>query len=109
MAKAPPHSTGHAAHVAGPASTLPVSLPAGATRADFYREELARHRKCLEQQREYYSDKVIGDVEAALKRLTARVGHLCARENGDEIVSRLLREIDGVTRLSVWSDRKNSH
>lgn len=93
----------------GPASTFPASLPADATRVDFYREELVKHRKCLEQQREYYSEKVIGDVEAALKRLMARVDNLCSRENGDEIVSRLLREIDVVTRLSVWSDHKNSH
>ena len=93
----------------GPASKLPASLPADATRVDFYREELAKHRKCLEQQREYYSEKVIGDVEAALARLMARVDNLCSRENGDEIVGRLLREIDVVTRLSVWSDHKNSH
>lgn len=92
-----------------PASRFPASLPADATRVDFYREELVKHRKCLEQQREYYSEKVIGDVEAALKRLMARVDNLCSRENGDEIVSRLLREIDVVTRLSVWSDHKNSH
>ncbi len=93
----------------GPASSFHVSLPADATRVDFYREELAKHRKCLEQQREYFSEKVIGDVEAALTRLMARVDNLCSRENGDEIVSRLLREIDVVTRLSVWSDHKNSH
>ena len=93
----------------GLASKLPASLPADATRVGFYREELARHRKCLERQREYYSAKVIGDVEAALTRLMARVGNLCSRDNGDEIVSRLLREIDVVTRLSVWSDHKNSH
>ena len=93
----------------GPASAFPVSLPADATRVDFYREELAKHRKCLEQQREYYSDKVIGDVEAALTRLMSRVGNLCSQENGAEVVSRLLREIDVVTRLSVWSDQKNSH
>ena len=95
--------------VAGPASRSPASLPPDATRAAFYREELAKHRKCLEQQREYYSDKVIGDVEAALARLMARVDNLCSCENGDEIVSKLLRDIDGVTRLSVWSDQKNSH
>lgn len=93
----------------GPASAFPASLPADATRVDFYREELAKHRKCLEQQREYFSEKVIGDVEAALTRLMARVDNLCSRENGDEIVSRLLREFDVVTRLSVWSDHKNSH
>lgn len=88
---------------------LASSIPAGAIRIDFYREELARHRECLEQQREYYSAKAIGDVEAALTRLMSRVDNLCTRKNGDEIVGRLLREIDVVTRLSVWSDQKNSH
>ena len=95
--------------LAAPASRFPASFPADATRVAFYREELAKHRKCLEQQREYYSDKVIGDVEAALARLMARVDNLCSCENGDEIVSRLLRDIDVVTRLSVSSDQKNSH
>jgi len=78
-------------------------------RSNFYREELAKHRQCLEQQREYYSEKAIDDVEAALTRLISQVDRLCARENGDQLVSRLLREIDGVTRLSAWSDQKKSH
>ena len=93
----------------GPASRLSASLSADATRIAFYREELAKHRTCIQQQREYFSAKVIGDVEVALTRLMARVDNLCSRENGDEIVGRLLREIDVVTRLSVWSDQKNSH
>ena len=88
---------------------IPALLPVNTSRVDFYRDELAKHRRCLEQQREYYSEKVIGDVDAALNRLMARVANLCARENGDEVVSRLLREIDVVTRLSAWSDQKNSH
>ena len=91
------------------ASKLPIGFREPASRINFYREELAKHRRCLEQHREYYSDKVIGDVEAALARLMSEVDSLCARENGDQLVSRLLREIDVVTRLSVWSDQKNSH
>ena len=91
------------------APELTVGFRQHATRINFYREELAKHRRCLEQHREYYSDKVIGDVEAALTRLMSEVDSLCARENGEQLVSRLLREIDVVTRLSVWSDQKNSH
>ena len=91
------------------APKLTVGFRQHATRINFYREELAKHRKCLEQHREYYSDKVIGDVEAALTRLMSEVDSLCARENGEQLVSRLLRQIDVVTRLSVWSDQKNSH
>ena len=78
-------------------------------RTNFYREELLKHRQCLEQQREYYSEKAIDDVEAALTRLMSQVEQLCARKNGDQLVSRLLRKIDGVTRLSAWSDSKKSH
>ncbi|MCY4598846.1 MAG: hypothetical protein OXF27_02870 [Acidobacteria bacterium] len=92
-----------------PASRHTVGFRDNATRINFYREELAKHRQCLEQHREYYSDKVIGDVEAALTRLMSEVDNLCTRENGDQLVSRLLREIDVVTRLSVWSEQKNSH
>ena len=78
-------------------------------RTNFYREELLKHRQCLEQQREYYSEKAIDDVEAALTRLMSQVEQLCARKNGDQLVSRLLRKIDGVTRLSAWSDSKKSN
>ena len=87
----------------------PGNFQPSAVRINFYREELAKHRRCLEQQREYYSDKAIDDVEAALTRLMSQVDHLCKRENGDQLVSRLLRKIDGVTRLSAWSDDKKSH
>ncbi len=78
-------------------------------RTSFYREELVKHRRCLEQQRESYSEKAIGDVAAALTRLISEVDRLCEHENGALLVSRLLRRIDGVTRLSDWSDQKKSH
>ena len=77
--------------------------------SDFYREELRKHWDCLEQQREYYSEKAIDDVEAALTRLMSQVEQLCARKDGDQLVGRLLRKIDGVSRLSAWSDSKKSH
>ena len=90
-------------------SRRPVDFQSIAGRTSFYREELAKHRRCLEQHREYYSEKTIGDVDAGLARLMSEVGRLCARENGDLLVSRLLGRIDGVTRLSAWSDQKKSH
>lgn len=93
----------------GPAPRRPANPQPSAVRTNFYREELAKHRRCLEQQREYYSEKAIDDVEAALTRLMSQVERLCRRENGDQVVSRLLRKIDGVTRLSAWSDDKKSH
>ena len=85
------------------------SHPGGSKRTTFYREELVKHWRCLERQREYYSEKAITDVKAALSRLHAEMDELCERENGDQLVSRLLNKIDGVTRLSAWSDPKNHH
>jgi hypothetical protein len=87
----------------------PMSLRTSAGRTNFYREELVKHWRCLDEQREYYSEKAITDVEAVLQRLMREMDILCARENGDQLVSRLLRKIDGVTRLSAWSDEKKSH
>ena len=80
-----------------------------AARTAFYREELAKHRRCLELQREYYSDRVIADVQCAIGRLMSQMDRFCAHEHGDRLVSRLLRTIDGVTRLSVWSERRKTH
>ena len=87
----------------------PVGRASSSARTQFYREELVKHWECLEQQREYYSEKAITDVEGALTRLIADVDELCARKNGDQLVSSLLRKIDGVTRLSAWSDPKKHH
>lgn len=77
--------------------------------AEFYREEFLKHRQCIEQQREYYSERVILDVEAALSRILAQMDSLCAQQNCGEVVSRLLRKIDVLTGLSAWSDPKNAH
>ena len=35
---------------------------------EFYREEFVKHHRCLQQQRPYYSESAITDVEAALTR-----------------------------------------
>jgi len=78
-------------------------------RANFYREELLKHWRCLEQQREYYSEKAISDVEAALVRLLSKVDQLCDRKNCDQLVSRVLQNFDGVTRLSNRPDSKTIH
>ena len=82
---------------------------APSARSDFYREELRKHWQCLDQQRESYSQKTMTDVDAAIRKLMANVDRLCTREHGDEVVSRLLRQIDGVTRLSTSSGRQPTH
>ena len=90
-----------------PDSRYPVGVPS--VRSDFFREELRKHWHCLEQQREHYSHKTMIDVEAALRKLMENVDRLCTHENGDEVVSRLLRQIDGVTQLSASPDRQPTH
>jgi hypothetical protein len=90
-----------------PDSRSPVHVPS--VRSDFYREELRKHWHCLEQQREHYSHKTMIELEAALRKLMEHVDRLCSDENGDEVVSRLLRQIDGVTQLSASADRQPTH
>ena len=86
------------------ANVAPITI-----RRDFYREEFVKHQECLKQQREYYSDRVITDVEAALSRIITQLEQLCAKDDADQVVSRLLRRFDVVTRLSAWTDPKKIH
>jgi histidinol-phosphate/aromatic aminotransferase/cobyric acid decarboxylase-like protein len=76
---------------------------------DFYREEFLKHKRCLERQREYYSERAISRAEAALARILGQLEELCAKQGADELVSRLLRQFDTVTGLSAWSDPKKVH
>ena len=77
--------------------------------AEFYREEFLKHHRCLQQQRPYYSEGAITDVEAALTRIMAQLEQLCTKDNADQLVSSLLKQFDVVTNLSAWSDPKLSH
>ncbi|MGH9345971.1 MAG: hypothetical protein ACRD26_01780 [Vicinamibacterales bacterium] len=74
--------------------------------ANFYREEFLKCQRCLEQQREYYSEDAISDVERALTRVMAQLDHLCTKGDADKVVSDLLRQFDVVTGLSAWTDPK---
>jgi hypothetical protein len=76
---------------------------------EFYREEFVKHRRCLQRQRPYYSDRAITDVEAALTRILADLEQLSARDNAPQVVSSLLKQFDVVTGLSAWSDPKHPH
>jgi hypothetical protein len=75
--------------------------------SNFYREEFAKCQRCLEQQREYYSERAISDVERALTRVMSQLDRLCTTADADEVVSRLLRQFDVITGLSAWSDPKH--
>jgi hypothetical protein len=76
---------------------------------EFYREEFVKHRRCLQQQRPYYSESAITDVEAALSRIIGELDQLCTKDNAGEVVSGLLKKFDVVTGLSAWTDPKQSH
>jgi hypothetical protein len=73
---------------------------------DFYREELVKHQRCLQRQREYYSERAISSAEAALTRLMDQLELLCRQKDADQLMGRLLRELDVVTGLSALSDPK---
>lgn len=90
---------------------VPDSRPISAQHpvAEFYREEFARHRRCLQQQRPYYSESAITDVEAALTKVMSQLEQLSARDNAPQLVSSLLRKFDVVTGLSAWSDPRQTH
>ena len=76
---------------------------------EFYREEFLKHQRCLQRQRPYYSESAITGVEAALTRIMGQLEQLCTKDNADQVVSSLLKKIDLVTRLSSWSDPKQTH
>ena len=76
---------------------------------DFYREELLRHRRCLAQQKEYFSERAITDADQALARVLGRLEQLCVRDDADQVIGQLLRQFNAVTGLSRWSDPKQLH
>ena len=77
--------------------------------AEFYREEFIKHHRCLQQQRPYYSESAITDVEAALTRIMGQIEQLSTQDNAPQLVSSLLKKFDVVTGLSSWSDPKQTH
>lgn len=76
---------------------------------NFYQEEVARCRACLEQQREFYSDRAIEDAERALTRVMAQLEQLTATPDADRMVGQLLHQLAMVTGLFTWSDPKQVH
>lgn len=89
--------------------TRPVSAVRFVNLTDFYREEFLKHRRCLEQQRECFSDLTVAEVDAALGRVISRLETLCRRRDCNQVVSQLLKQFDVLTGLSAWSDPKTLH
>jgi hypothetical protein len=73
---------------------------------NFYREEFVKCQRCLDEQREYYSERAISDVERALTRVMSQLDHLCTNGEADKVVGNLLRQFDVITGLSAWTDPK---
>ncbi len=95
--------------VADVVKARPLAGPTCQCLAEFFREEFLKHHHCLERQREYYSDIAIAEAESALSRAMEQIEGLCQREDACEVVSRLLRQIDAVTKLSAWTEPETLH
>jgi hypothetical protein len=87
------------------------SRPISATHPiiEFYREEFVKHHRCLQQQRSYYSESAITDVETALDKILSQLDALSTQDNAPQVVSSLLKKFDVVTGLSAWSDPRRTH
>lgn len=92
-------------------SISPVRVPSSRVNgpADFYREEFIRHRQCLAKQREYFSECAISQADAALARVLGNLEQLCAKDDAEQVIGRLLRTFNAVTGLSGWSDPQKLH
>jgi hypothetical protein len=80
-----------------------------ASRTEFYRQEFLRHQRCLEQQREYFSEQAIHSVEIAIHRILGRLDTLCGQQDCDRVIGELLKKFDLVTRLSAWDEPSRAH
>jgi hypothetical protein len=86
------------------------SRPASAHHViEFYREEFVKHHRCLQEQRPYYSEGAITDVEAALAKIINELEQLSTHADAPQLVSSLLKKFDVITGLSAWSDPKQTH
>ena|SRR5262245_60094870 len=92
-----------------PGQTGPFCGPSCECLADFFREEFLKHHRCLERQREYYSDGAISQAEDAIQRIMANLDSLCRRDDACQMMGELLRKFDLVTKLSAWTDPQNLH
>lgn len=77
--------------------------------AAFFKEEFVKHRLCLEEQREYFSDVAITQAEDALLHILSQIDQLCQRDDACELIADLLRQLDAVTNLSAWTDPERLH
>lgn len=89
--------------------TQPFCGPACECLAEFFREEFAKHHRCLEEQREYYSDIAISQAEDALSKVMAQLEQICLRDDACAVMEHVLKQLDVVTRLSAWTSPEQLH
>lgn len=77
--------------------------------SSFYREEFLKCQRCLEEQREFYSEHAICELERALALVMTQLDQLCAKADGERVVSRLLTQFGTITHLYAWSDPRHVH
>jgi hypothetical protein len=77
--------------------------------ADFYRQEFMKHRECLARQREYFSEVAITNADHALALVLGHLDQLCAKDDADQLMGRLLRQFNALTGLSGWTDPGKLH
>ena len=85
----------------------PQCDPVFSSRSTFYKDEFLKCQRCLEQQREYYSERTISDVEQALRKVMSEIDHLCTASDADQVVSRLLSQFNIVTGPAGWTDPRH--
>jgi hypothetical protein len=61
--------------------SAPVSIA-----SDFYRQEFIRHRECLKQQREYFSERAITEADHALALVLGHLDQLCAKDDAAQVM-----------------------
>ena len=85
------------------------AFPCLSTFSNFYREEFLKCQRCLDEQREFYSEHTICELERALTLVMTQLDQLCAHADGERVVSRLLQQFGTVTQLYAWSDPRHVH
>src|SRR5512144_821824 len=89
--------------------TRPLCGPACECLAQFFREEFVKHHRCLEEQREYFSDVAITQAEDALSKVMSQLEQICRRDDACAVMEQLLKQLDVVTRLSAWTSPEQLH
>jgi hypothetical protein len=85
----------------------PSCDPVFYSRSHFYKEEFLKCQRCLEQQREFFSERAISDAEQALLKVMSELDHLCNTSDADQVISNLLSQFNIVAGPQGWTDPRH--